>query len=334
MHSDTPAPPPANPYSPPEHPGSPEALQVAGGDVVPAGFIRRWAALFLDQLILSVPLVVLVFGLGVAMGLGAAQDPGTTSLMTLLFYPAYFVAAAVYYAAMESSAGQATLGKRALGIKVTDMDGRRLSFGHALGRWFAAALSYLSFYIGFLMAAFTERKRALHDYVAGTQVVDQWAYTGFPERQKRGLSGCLVAFLIAMLMVPVLAILAAISISQYQDYVLRSQVQEGLALSNGVKQAVAAYASRNGGFPASNAAAGLPAPAQITGAYVGAVDVGAAPGQIVVTYGTPPASQANVLLQGKQLRFVGELAGGSIRWTCVSEDLKQKHCPSSCDCSG
>ena len=96
------------------------------------------------------------------------------------------------------------------------MDGRRINGAHALGRWFAAALSYLTLFIGFLMAAVTDSKRALHDYVAGAQVVDAWAYTSFPERQKRGLSGCLVAFLVAMLMVPILAILAAIAISQYQ----------------------------------------------------------------------------------------------------------------------
>ena len=56
-----------------------------------------------------------------------------------------------------------------------------------------ASLSYLTLYIGFLMAAFTERKQALHDMVAGTLVVDRWAYTEHPELQRRGLGGCVIA---------------------------------------------------------------------------------------------------------------------------------------------
>ena len=64
----------------------------------------------------------------------------------------YFTVSALYFAGMESSRHQATFGKLAL-------------------------------YIGFLMAAFTERKRALHDMVSSTQVVDRWAYTEFPEHQ-------------------------------------------------------------------------------------------------------------------------------------------------------
>src|SRR5207342_3681907 len=115
---------------------------------------------------------------------------------------AYYIAAAMYYSLQESSGHQATLGKRALGIKVVDARGQRLTRKHALGRWFAASLSYLTMYVGFLMAAFTERKRALHDMVAGTLVVDRWAYTEFPERQKRELSGCLIAFLIGVLLMP------------------------------------------------------------------------------------------------------------------------------------
>ena len=68
--------------------------------------------------------------------------------------------------------------------------------------------------------------------------MDRWAYTDHPERQKRGLSGCLVAFLVGMLFIPILAILAAIAISQYQDYVIRSQVSEAAALADGVKTAM------------------------------------------------------------------------------------------------
>ena len=78
---------------------------------------------------------------------------------------------AVYFAGMESSSWRATLGKRALGIQVTDVGGRRIFFARAIGRYFAKVISSLAFCIGFLMAAFTEKKQALHDILAGTLVV-------------------------------------------------------------------------------------------------------------------------------------------------------------------
>jgi uncharacterized RDD family membrane protein YckC/type II secretory pathway pseudopilin PulG len=302
------------------------------GDVVPAGFIRRGAALFLDQLVLVVPSVVIVLVLTLAFGV--QEDAKAVGAFDVLNTLACLVVSAIYFAAMESSAWQATLGKRALGIKVADMDGRRIGFPHALGRWLAAALSYLTLLVGFLMAAFTERKRALHDYVAGTQVVDAWAYTDFPERQKRGLSGCLVAFLVAMALVPILAILAAIAISQYQDYVLRAQVTEASSLADGVKQAMTAAYERAGHMPESNAAAGLPDAADIQGAYVASVDIGREPGRIEAVFSSHPPHKANAALDGKHLWFRADVGAGSIIWSCSSPDLKQKHCPSSCDCSG
>jgi uncharacterized RDD family membrane protein YckC len=77
----------------------------------------------------------------------------------------------LYYALLESSFKQATLGKMALGLKVTDMEGKRISFGQATGRYFAKILSGLILCIGYLMAAFTEKKQALHDIIVGTLVV-------------------------------------------------------------------------------------------------------------------------------------------------------------------
>jgi len=77
----------------------------------------------------------------------------------------------LYFALMESSAWQATLGKRAVGIKVTDMEGGRISFGRATGRHFGKFVSALIFYIGFIMAGFTEKRQALHDIMAGCLVV-------------------------------------------------------------------------------------------------------------------------------------------------------------------
>jgi uncharacterized RDD family membrane protein YckC len=226
---------PAAPVRSPEAPNAyapPQAnLREAGdepidGEVVPAGFLRRWAALFIDQLVVGMVYYAVFFtlliGFGAAgAGLGGEGLERAMLGVTLVAYPIYFLIAGAYYAGFESSASQATPGKLLLSIKVTNSQGGRLSLGHALGRWAAAALSYLTLFIGFLMAAFTEQKKALHDYVSATQVVDRWAYTAFPEKQSRNLHGCVIALLIfmgAMILIAVLGIVAAIAIPAYQDY--------------------------------------------------------------------------------------------------------------------
>lgn len=225
-------------------------------DVVQAGFLKRWAAVFLDGLVLGLGFYavffVLILVLGIAGGLDQLAEldsedpPGWVVAAYIGMYLLYYLAAGLYYSLMESSSHQATLGKMALGIKVVDRHGGRLSFPHALGRWFAAALSYLTLYIGFLMAAFTQNKQALHDMVAGTCVVDKWAYTQFPERQQRNLGGCAIAFAIAMVLMiglAVVGILAAIALPAYQQYRVRAQfagVDAALApLRTQVQEAVA-----------------------------------------------------------------------------------------------
>ena len=190
--------------------------------IVQAGFFRRWLALIVDGLILGTPIAIVAIVLGMA-GAGDNQEETTGSIIQGVYYLLYLLVAPFYYALQESSSAQATLGKRALGIKVTDLKGRRISFGHAIGRWFAAALSYLTLYLGFLMAAFTEKKQALHDMVAGTLVVDKYAYTDQPQLQKQELNGCLIAVVVAIfLFIPVTAILAAIALPAYNDYRIRS----------------------------------------------------------------------------------------------------------------
>jgi uncharacterized RDD family membrane protein YckC len=77
----------------------------------------------------------------------------------------------LYFALLESSAGQATLGKSVLGLAVTNTRGERISFGRATGRYFAKFLSALILGVGFLMVGWTRRKQGLHDFIAGTLVV-------------------------------------------------------------------------------------------------------------------------------------------------------------------
>lgn len=207
-----PGPPPetqANPYRAPE---SAQTEAIDSTDIAYAGFIRRFAAYFIDGIIVAVLAAAVTLPMAEVQPFAPGADPaeilrtmatvqGPRSLVQL-------VIAMLYYALQESSSAQATLGKRALGIKVTDLQGRRLSFAHALGRWVAAVLSYLTLYIGFFMAGFTERKQALHDMVAGTLVVDQWAFTAQPERQQRSPHGCAVALLVGFLLLIALALVA------------------------------------------------------------------------------------------------------------------------------
>ena len=204
----------ADPYRAPQ---TLEMERADSTDIVYAGFLRRRAAYFLDSLIIIVPLSIVGALLGGPTPLPTADPWETFSAAMLAQGPQqllWLVVTPLYYALQESSAAQATLGKRAMRIKVTDREGKRISFGHALGRWFAAALSYLTLYIGFLMAAFTDQKRALHDMVAGTLVVDQWAFTAYPERQDRSLSGCGLAVLLVVVALPVIGILVALVIAQ------------------------------------------------------------------------------------------------------------------------
>src|SRR5688572_16792867 len=77
----------------------------------------------------------------------------------------------LYFVMFTSSAWQATPGKRWFGIKVTDLQGGRISLGRSTARAFASVLSWVVFLIGFLLVFLTRRRQALHDLIAGTVVV-------------------------------------------------------------------------------------------------------------------------------------------------------------------
>ena len=81
------------------------------------------------------------------------------------------LATAAYYLFMHSSSKQATLGKMAMGLKVTDLDGERIGVGKSFLRTIGSFVSAVLLMVGYLMVAFTERKQGLHDKIAGTLVV-------------------------------------------------------------------------------------------------------------------------------------------------------------------
>jgi uncharacterized RDD family membrane protein YckC len=148
------------------------------GDAIHAGFWRRVAAYVMDYFLTFLASYALGFvagfGLVAAMGAeGMAAAPMVGGLLGLLF-------GWLYFALQESSPRQATLGKRAMGIKVTDGQGRRIGFGRATGRFFGKLLSGLILGIGFLLAGWTARKQALHDMLANTVVVFDTVQPGQP----------------------------------------------------------------------------------------------------------------------------------------------------------
>ena len=132
-----------------------------------------------------------------------------------------------------------------------------------------------------------------------------------------------------MIVVAIIAILAAIAISQYQDYVIRSQVSEGSSLADGMKTAVAEFYNNTGRMPGSNASAGLAASTSIVGNYVSQVD--SAGGPIVATYSSTAPRKANSAINGQTLTFSPITSAGSITWECnKSAGMQDKWVPQIC----
>ena len=153
-------------------------VPLPAGAAIHAGFWRRCAAYTIDYFItfLASYVVGLVAGFGLSVGQGAAGMMAAPTIGGFLG----LIVGWLYFALQESSAKQATLGKLALGIKVTDSYGRRIGFGRATGRFFGKLLSGLILAIGFMLAGWTEKKQALHDMLAGTFVVFRDLQPGHP----------------------------------------------------------------------------------------------------------------------------------------------------------
>jgi uncharacterized RDD family membrane protein YckC len=143
-----------------------------------AGFWRRVAAWLIDSLLLTVGLVIVVVVVSVFAAIGLASSGQTITDqnaggLQVALYVILLVLSWLYYAGLESSAWQGTIGKRIMRLLVTDAYGRRIGFGRATGRHFGKLLSGLVVFVGYLMIAFTEQKQGLHDLMAGTLVVRQ-----------------------------------------------------------------------------------------------------------------------------------------------------------------
>jgi uncharacterized RDD family membrane protein YckC len=174
--------------------GAPAAVPAAGGAAVAvyaavprveyAGFWVRFLAFLIDNAVMGMGFVLIMIPLFFLTGLGGfigaihpnedLNDAGIFMLIGLIFLAATvsLVWTWLYHALMESSEWQATVGKRLLGLVVTDMAGQRVSFWRATGRHFAKIVTNMvPAFIGYIMAAFTEKKQALHDMLAGCLVL-------------------------------------------------------------------------------------------------------------------------------------------------------------------
>lgn len=153
-----------------------------------AGFWLRFAAYIIDQfvigiagLILAVPFIVAIVAFGINLSvMNSASDffdqggwmmiSGIIGLIVLVALLSV-VMKWLYYALMESSKYGGTLGKMAVSIKVVDLEGNRISFGRATGRYFSRIITNMTLLIGYILAGVTQKKQALHDMIASCLVI-------------------------------------------------------------------------------------------------------------------------------------------------------------------
>lgn len=134
-----------------------------------AGFWVRFFAAVIDGIIVWIAQMLVAIPVMLAVGLGgglSTLEQGGMALSYLISIPIAWL----YEALMTSSAKQATVGKIALGLRVTDLDGERITFARASGRHFSKYVSKLILLVGYLIQPFTPKRQALHDIMAGTLV--------------------------------------------------------------------------------------------------------------------------------------------------------------------
>lgn len=137
-----------------------------------AGFWLRFAAYLIDTMLLILVFLPVGFVLGIILAATPmGDDPSLSMGLNLLSNGVQILAGWLYSSVLESSSWQGTVGKKIVGLRVTDLEGNRISFGKATGRYFGKILSGAICLVGFVMAGFTEKRQALHDQLAGTLVL-------------------------------------------------------------------------------------------------------------------------------------------------------------------
>ena len=160
-----PPPPPVFPPPPPFYQSNPYAQNRSIGEL--ASFTIRFGAYFIDSIIANILAFISVFAIFSALRAGGITS---SDAFRVVWTITSMFTTWLYYALMESSSKQATLGKMACGLVVTDLQGRRIGFWQASGRRFGMFISSFTLGIGFLMCAWTAKKQCLHDMMAGCLV--------------------------------------------------------------------------------------------------------------------------------------------------------------------
>ena len=313
-----------------------------------AGFWRRVLAWFIDALIISAAHVLLTvfFGTWLLVPwalIGGGHGEVMARLVDTSLQPFGIVTVWLYYAVCESSRWQATIGKLALGLRVTDECGQRIGFARATGRYFGKFVSALTLGVGFLLAGWTARKQALHDLLASCCVVRldglaPWQREGVSQAdtavpatapsRRPGMPGWVIALLVLagglFLVLPALAIIVAIAIPTYARYTVRTEIAQGIALTERPRALVAEYIGARGALPDSNAALGLPRPEAIHARYVSSVRITG--GKVVVTYG----NQADRSIRGGRVVMSPNGSAVRLHWQCSSPDIREDYLPAEC----
>lgn len=287
-----------------------------------AGFWKRFAAFIIDYLIVVVLAMVTGGIIGLIYGVASGTAGGAEGFGALAGLAVWWV----YHAVMESSQKQATLGKMALGIKVTDQNGARLSFGRATGRHFAKILSSMILAIGYFMAGFTAKRQALHDMIAGCLVVNGNATEAQIQTRvpAAAMPGWAIALIVVAAMVVPLGIFAAIAIPAYQDFTMRARIAEAMAVVGTARLAVRDYYEQNqklpNDLPEAFKAAGVTA--QVS-PHVRSLTFEPRTGEIRVVL-------AQSSLDGKSILFAPQIENKTINWKCRSDDVPRRYLPHSC----
>jgi len=139
------------------------------------GFWLRLAAAIIDTIITQLGLTIIgvIIGIFVGIFMGAAGSPmGDIEMIAGgIGYAIGIIGQWLYFTIFEISGWMATPGKKILGLQVTDLNGQKIGFGRANGRYWGKIVSALILMIGFIMIAFTDKKQGLHDIMAGTLVI-------------------------------------------------------------------------------------------------------------------------------------------------------------------
>ncbi|MET1255232.1 RDD family protein [Aliikangiella maris] len=315
-----------SPYQSPHSQQSPPMIS----EFLYAGFWKRLLAYIVDAIIIY----LVIIGLSIAFGLSnlsnnlmVEQNPASSITNGFIFLVAFYFIWWMYFAVQEGSAAQATLGKRLLGIKVADMQGMPLSFAHAAGRQLAGVVSSITFSIGYLMAAFTGRKQALHDIIASAVVVNR----RFAPQQialvnqspPAGMSlGGVIAVVCLVLIIPVGGIVAAIAIPAYQDYVTRAQLSAAIIHASLTQPAIIQYAEENGNWPVSFEQISLVSANMKDDNYYIKLE---REGTLVIYFSAPTAISHGSIALLPELNTTGEYT-----WQCQANNIQAKLLPANC----